>query len=144
MLRGRDAQPGAGLEEELIDLDIRRQLAGMQGKRIGEIGRAAENAFRERPQEARFEAGLGARLLERQGGEDAEMNRGVGGRARKQGIGDVIGLAEAERQSQHDGLADTGDDRIGHLICVIEVARATGAAHYFKSFQPGSGRKRSP
>ena len=50
--------------------------------------------------------------------------------AREQGVGDVIGLAEAERQRQHDVLADAVDDGIGDAIRIVEpVGTAAAALH---------------
>jgi hypothetical protein len=144
LLRNGDAEARAGLEEELIDLDIRRQPALVLGDGVGEIGIAGEHPLRKRPDEAPFEAGLRVRFLKGQRGEDAQMHRRIGGGAREHRIGDVIGLAEAERQSEHDLLADAGNDRVGHFICVYERGGAAAAAHYFRLFQSGSGRKRSP
>ena len=55
LLRGGDAEARAGLEEELVDLDIGRQRARAQRGGVGELGIAGENAVRERLQEAPFE-----------------------------------------------------------------------------------------
>jgi len=42
----------------------------------------------------------------------------------------VIGLAEAERQRQHEVLADAGDDGIGDAIRIVEpVGAAVVALH---------------
>ena len=51
-LRRGDAEPAAGLEEELVDLHVGRQPAGTLGDGIGEVGIAAEQALRERRDEA--------------------------------------------------------------------------------------------
>ncbi len=143
-LRRCDPEPRAGLEEEFVDLDIGRKRAGVQRSGIGEVGIAAEHALRERRDEAPLEAGPRARLLERQRCEDSKMDRRIGRGAREQGIGDVIGLAEPERQSEHDLLADAGDDRLGETIGVVEPDRTAAATHQVRWFQSGSGRKRSP
>jgi hypothetical protein len=41
----------------------------------------------------------------------------------------VIGLAKAERQRQHDSLADAFDDRVGHPIRIFERDGRAGAYH---------------
>ena len=117
---GGDAEPRAGREEELVDLDVRRQRARVQRPRISELGIAREHAVRDRLEEAPFEVALAARLLQGERGEDAKLDRGIGGRAREQRVGDVIGLAEAERQSELDIFADARDDRVGHPIRIFE------------------------
>jgi hypothetical protein len=89
-------------------------------ERIGELGIAGEHAIDDRLEEAPFEVALAARLLQRERGEDAQIDRGIRGRAREQRVGDVIGLAEAERQRQHDILADALDDRVGQAIRIFE------------------------
>ena len=72
--------------------------------RVGELRIAREHAVRDRLEEAPFEVALAARLLQGERGEDAQLDRGIGGRAREQRVGDVIGLAEAERQSELDNF----------------------------------------
>ena len=74
LLRGRDAEAGAGLEEEFIDDDVRRQRARTQGLGIGELGIAGEHALRERLHEAPFEARPTAWRLQCQRGEDMEAD----------------------------------------------------------------------
>ena len=144
LLRGRDAQASAGLEEELVDLDIGRQRARVERGGVGEIGIAGENAVRERLQEAPFEIRPGARPLQGERGEDAQPDRGIGRGAREQRVGDVVGFAQSERQGEHDGLADAGDDRIGHTVGIVEKEGGAPATRHFSRYQPGSGRKRSP
>ena len=130
LLRGGDAEAGAGLEKELVDDDVRRQRARMQRLGIGELGIAGEHALCEWLHEAPFEARPAAWRLQCQRGEDMEADRRVGRRAREQGVGDVVGLAEAERQRQHEVLADAGDDGIGDAIRIVEpVGAAVVALH---------------
>ena len=43
-LRGGNAQPRAGLEEELVDLDIGREPVGALGDGVSELGIAGEQA----------------------------------------------------------------------------------------------------
>ena len=45
LLRGGDAEPGAGLEEEFVDRDVRRERARMQRRGIGELRVAGEDAL---------------------------------------------------------------------------------------------------
>jgi hypothetical protein len=123
LLRGGDAEPRAGREEELVDLDVWRQPALALRDGIGELRIAGEEALRERRYEAPFEIALPARLLQGERGEDAQIDRRIGGRAIKQRVGDVIGLAQPERQRQHDILADAGDDRVDHALRICKRNR---------------------
>ena len=130
LLRGGDAEAGAGLEEEFIDDDVRRERARTQRLGIGELGITREHASCEWLQEAPLKARPAAWRLQCQRGEDMESDRRVGRRAREQGVGDVVGLAEAERQRQHDVFADAGDDGVGDAIRIVEpVGAAVVALH---------------
>src|SRR6516165_12048964 len=101
-----------------------------QRERVVELGKAGEHAVRDRLEEAPFEVALAARLLQGERGEDAKLDRGIGGRALKQRVGDVIGLAEAERHRQLDVFADAFDDRVGQAICILERDwRASATRH---------------
>ena len=92
-------------------------------RRIGEVRIAAEATLRDRVDEAPLQLRAGMRLCQRQRGENAQADGGVGHRAGKQRIGHVIGLAEPERQRQHDLLADARDDRVGEAVGGIEWRR---------------------
>src|SRR5690606_26540683 len=63
------------------------------------------------------------RRLERERREDREPQAGIGGRAPIECIHDVIRLAEAERQAEHDRAADALDERIDAALDVVERAR---------------------
>ena len=144
LLRRWDIEPAAGQEEEFVDLDVGRQPPLALRGCVGEIRVAAEQPAGERTGESPLEFAARPRPLQRQRREDAQMDGWVGGGARVERIGDVIGLAEAERQRQHDPLADAADDRLGDLIGILETDRRTAAAGHVIRSQPGSGRKRSP
>jgi hypothetical protein len=132
LLRGSDAEAGAGLEKELVDDDVRRERAGMVRLGIGQLGIAGEHALCEWLHEAPFEARPAARRLQCQRGEDMEPDRRVGGRAREQGVGDMVGLAEAERQRQHEFFPDAGDDGVGDAIRIVEPVGAAVVALHVK------------
>src|SRR5262249_35135761 len=63
-------------------------------------------------------------------------DRGIGGRAGEQRVGDVIGFAEPERQSERDRLADAGDDLVGHALRICECDRSARAARHTDPFTP--------
>ena len=112
LLRHRHMQPSPGEEEELDDADVWRQAAGAQRRGIGEIGIAAEQAIDHGRDEAAFEEIGGLRLLQCQRGEESEIDRAVGGRTGIERVDDVVGLAEPERQPDHELSADIADDVI--------------------------------
>ena len=132
LLRGGDAEPRAGLEEKLIDRDVGCERARSLRRAIGELRVAGEDAIRERLHEAPFEARRPARRLQCERGEDVEPDRGIVRRAGKQGIGDVIGLAEAERQRQHEVPAHAIDDGIGDAVRIVEPVGAAAAAFHVR------------
>ena len=70
-----------------------------------------------------LERAAAARLLQRERGEDAQADRAIGRRSGEQRVGDVVGLAESERQRQHDRLADARHDGVGQAIGGIELRR---------------------
>jgi hypothetical protein len=136
LLRGGNSETRARLEEEFVDGDVRRQRARVQRERIGELRIAGEQALRDRREEAPFEIALAARRLERECGEDAQPDRWIGDRAGEQRIGDVIGFAQPERQSERDRLADAGDDFVGHALRICECDRSARAARHTDPFTP--------
>ena len=101
LLGERHMQPSSRQEEKLDHLDVGRQRAGMQRVGIGEIGIAAEQALDHGRDEAPLEQVLGLRLFQRQRGKQRQVDGAVGGGARIQRIDDVVGLAEPERQPDH-------------------------------------------
>ena len=94
LLRIGYMQPLPGEEEELVDLYVARQRPGADRRGVAQGGIALEQPLGERSDKATFEVLLGSRRLERQGGEDMQVNRGVCGCAGKQRIGDVVGFAQ--------------------------------------------------
>ena len=67
----------------------------------------------------------GPRLLQRQRGEESEIDRAVGGRTRIERVDDVVGLAEPERQPDHELPADIADDVLGDRIGIGENLSAS-------------------
>ena len=59
------AEPLAGFEEELVDLDIGRHLAFVDGRGVVQRRVAAEHALRDRTEEPAFELVFRARGLQR-------------------------------------------------------------------------------
>ena len=116
LLRHGRTEPAPRQEEEFVDLDVRRQRLRMQRLGVGELRIAAEQPLDHRIDEAPFELARGPRLLQRQRREDFQLDRWISGCPGKQGVGDVVRLAEPERQAEHDGLADVGDDPVGNRL----------------------------
>ena len=134
LLRERHVQPLSRQKEKLDDLDIRRQRAGMQRLGIGQIGVAAEQPVDHRRDEPPLEQVRRFRLFQRQRGKECEVDRAVGAGAPIQRVDDVIGLAEPERQPDHETGSDLADDVIRDRVRVGKQFRhrpsvsATGAA----------------
>ena len=102
LLRIRHVQPFSGEEEELDHLDVRRQLARMQRTGIGQIGIAAEQPVDHRTDKAPFKQAPGLGFSSVSAEKKVRLDRAVGGGARIQRIDDVVGLAEPERQADHE------------------------------------------
>ncbi len=120
LLRDRHVHPAPGQEEELDDADVRRQLAVAQRLGIGEIGITAKEPVDHRCDEARLQQVAGFRLLQRQRREEGEFDGTVGCGARIERVDDVIGLAEPERQADHELVADVADDLLRNRIRIAE------------------------
>ena len=120
LLRKRHVQPLSGQKEKLDHLDVGRQRIGMQRVGIGEIGVAAEQALDHRRDEALLEQGLWLGFFQRQRGKDGQLDRAIGGGARVQRVDDVVGLAERERQSDHQIGPDIADDILRDRLGVGE------------------------
>ena len=110
LLRERHVQPFAGQEKELDHLDVRRQRARMQRARIGKIRIAAEQPVDHRTDEALFKQTARPRLFQRQRGKQGQLDGAVGDRTGVERVDDVVGLAEPERQSDHEVGSDIADD----------------------------------
>ena len=144
LLRIGRAEPLARFEKKLIDHDIRRHLAVVDRRRVSERRIAGEQPLRDRIEKTPLQLALGARRFERQRGEDGEIDRAVGGRLGVERVGDVIGLAETERQSEHDGLANLLDNRVREPHRIGKARRPRAGMDHCKESQPGSGWKRGP
>ena len=146
LLRVWRVEPLPGFKEEFVDLDVRRHPLVANGGGVIERRIAGEQPPRHRIEETVFEIAVGARRFERQRGENGQRYRAVGHRLGEQRIGDVIGLAEAKRQRQHDGLADFFDDCLGEPRRIVECPwrRPDRGMNHCRVSQPGSGWKRGP
>jgi hypothetical protein len=77
LLGTRHLQPAAGQEEELVDLDVRRQRVLAQHAGIGKLGIVAEQPLDHWFDEAPLQQAARLRLLQGQGGDDAQRDRGI-------------------------------------------------------------------
>ena len=110
LLRERHVQPLSRQKEKLDHPDIGRQRIGMQRLGIGEVGIEAEQALDHRHNEAPLKQVRGPGLLQRQRGEESQIDGAIGGGARVERVDDVVGLAEPERQPDHQIGPDIADD----------------------------------
>jgi hypothetical protein len=75
-------EPRTGLEKELDDLDVVGQAALLDQPQVLELGKAAEDALRQRIDQAPFEFAVPARLAQREGRDDGQADRTIGQCAR--------------------------------------------------------------
>ena len=80
----------------------------------GNAGLAAQSM--KNAAELALEVAAGARPRQRQCGQDRQLQRRVGERAPVEFIGDEIGLADAERQAEHDTLADARERGVDAFV----------------------------
>ncbi len=73
LLCGRHVEPGAGLEEELVDFDIGRQAMTLR-RRVGEVRITVEATLRDRADEAPLQLRAGMRLRQRQRRENPQAD----------------------------------------------------------------------
>ena len=105
LLERRAVQPCAGLEEELDDLDVIGQPALLDQPHIFQLGIGAEQALRQRLDQAPLEVAVPARLAQRQGRDDRQADRGIGERTRDEGIDQAVRLADGDWQPEHHVFA---------------------------------------
>jgi len=117
-------QPGAGAQEELVHPDVGRQPALAQHRHVMQRRHIAEQPRSRRPQEAALQFVVHGRLLERERGQDLELDRGVGAGLVEQRVGDRDRLAERERQQQDDLAAGPLDDGVGERARVVKAVLA--------------------
>ena len=147
-LRVRRVEQRARLEEELDHARVGGHGAVAHGLEVIELGIVAEDARRQRLDEALLEIARAGGLAQRQRGEDREVQAAIGPRAAEEFVGDEIGLADAERQRQHhlpahapQRLFDYFSDVIKHLRHGVTLACAqTG----INADEPLETRTRSP
>ena len=123
LLRHRIVQPAARQKEEIVDLDVRRQLSRPQRLRIGQFGITAEQPFDHRRQKPLFQFVGIARFLKRQSCEYLEVDRLVRGSMGEDRVGDVIGLAQPQRQRQNHTRSQRRHGRGTEVFGVIEDLR---------------------
>ncbi len=123
LLRGRHVQPASREKEKFDDADVGWQPALAQRIDIGQIGIQAEQAVDHGRDEAMLDQARGSRLFQRQRREQCQLDVRIGAGPRIEGVDDVIGLAEAERQTDHQIGADVANDLLRKRIGVGEEFR---------------------
>ena len=138
LLRERHVQPPSRQEEKFDDADIGRQRTRMQRIGISEIGIAAKQAVDHRRDEAAFQQVRRFRLFQRQSGKEGQVDAAVGAGACEQRIGNVVGLAEPERQPDHEVGSDIANDILRNRVGVGEQARHRGGSETTGTQRPES------
>ncbi len=123
LLRERHVQPFSRQEEKLDHLDIGRQFAGMQRIGIGQIGIATEQAIDDRRDEAALQQIGGLWLFQRQRGKQRQIDAPIRDGTGIKRVDDVVGLAEPERQPDHQISSDVANDILRHRLGIGEMFR---------------------
>ena len=116
LLRQRIAQLATGLQVELLDAHIGRQLAAAQIAQVIQLDIVAIHAAQERPHETLFQLTASLRFTQRQGGIDEQRTFRQGFDPLIKRVDEAIGLAQPQRQTQADGTFNTGQYRIHGLF----------------------------
>ncbi|MNH09310.1 hypothetical protein D3C79_687600 [compost metagenome] len=95
-------QQAAGLHEELLDTDVRRQLVAAQVVQVVQFEVVGEHALDEGLKKAPLQAVTKVRAAETQGGVDRQLPLGQLADPRIQGIDEAVGLAQPQRQAHVD------------------------------------------
>ena len=119
LLRPPDAAPAPGKEEEFIDPDIVRQRTLAQRRRIGQRRIGTKQPLHRRFEKAPLQPAAERRPFQGERRENRQIQGGIGHCPRHQGIDDMIGFAQPERQGQHDPSSDRINDRIGNRIRTV-------------------------
>ena len=138
LLRRRVLQVVAGLQEELAHVDVGRQAGAAQGLHVVQVGIVAEHPVDQRRQEVALQVALADRLFQAERGDDGQPATGVGGDAAVQRVDEGVGLADGQRDAQHDVTGHGGQHRVHRIGKVVDH---TGAGH---GRSPGCRRGLAP
>ncbi len=125
LLRLSASQSRARRQEELGDVNVRREpvsalIGGVVRRLIG-----AEGAVEDRAEKATAQAGANGGPLQGERGQDVELERAILLGAPVQGVGDPHRLSQPEGETEGHPLADSGDERVGERVGV-SVSRGCG------------------
>ena len=95
------AEPGAGLEVELADLDVVRKALLPEQPDVFELRVATEQSLHERLEVAALEIRTPAGHAQRKGGDDREPDPWLGDCAPHERVHQRVRLANADRQPEH-------------------------------------------
>jgi hypothetical protein len=113
LLRERRIQPTTSEQEELMHFHIRRQCAVANGVRVQQPRITSKETRIQRIEKAAFKLTPSPERLERQGCEDAQPNAGIRCGASVELVGDMVRLAKAKRQAEHDMFPDLVQNAVG-------------------------------
>ena len=107
------AGPCARLQEELGDLDVGRQALPAQRLDVVDIGVGAEHAIEQGLDETPLQAGAIGGAHQREPCEDAQAEAPVGLGQAIERVGELDGLADADRDGERKVASGAVDDRLG-------------------------------
>ena len=107
-----DLQELPGREEELHDANVRWQRAGPAVARIIQFDRAREYPFEHGIQQPRGQVVSPGGPLEGQSGYDSQVDAAVVPRPPVQGVEQVVSLAEPQRRTDDEALAQAVDEPV--------------------------------
>ena len=123
LLRERRGEPGARLHEEFLHADVRGKPSRADRADPGRLRRIAEDARRDRLDEAPFEFALRPRAREREAGEDRKLDAGIRRRATVELVDERDRLARADRRAEDDFPADARECLLDAVLDACELPR---------------------
>ncbi|MNN27556.1 hypothetical protein D3C81_1410950 [compost metagenome] len=116
LLRGLAVQQAAGLQEELLDANVRRQAVVAQVGEVGELFVVSEYALNERLKKAPLQAIAQRRAAQAQRGVDRQLALRQVADPRIQGVDEGVGFAQAQWQAHVDVGRQAGQHLLDGLV----------------------------
>ena len=123
LLCERRGEPGARLHEEFLHADVRGQRSRADCVDPGRLRRIAEDARRDRFDEAPFEFALRPRAREREAGEDRKLDAGIRRRSTVELVDEGDRLARADRRAEDDFPANARECLLDAVLDACELPR---------------------
>ena len=128
LLHWSRAEPGAGLQEEFVDADVRRQPVLAQCRHVERFRVGWKQALQQRPGKTGLERAAKTRAGQCQPGEDRKLQAGVALDQAIERVEQQHRLADADRHGDADVGADAIGDGSGGRVSIVEFQGHVGTS----------------